>query len=340
MKKFLQSVKPNITYNTYEFYKYITKDHLIPAFGKMELAKIKPIHVQEFYTKSLKKVSGTTTRHFHTLLNMAFNQAIKWQMIYINPCFYVTKPKNRKKKLNIWDKDQLNRFLNAIQDLTMYLPCIITAATGMREGEVCGLRWENVDLGKKIIYVKEQYQWSEDGLVLSDLKTPGSVRNISISSNLVTILEAEHDRQEGNKNYFKSAYDSRDFVVCQNDGKPYDPKYISRNFRRVLKEANHKKIEPDGTIKKVKLYELLDIPIIRFHDLRHTHASLLLKSGANPKVISEKLGHSTVKMTLDTYASVLPNMQKEAAEKVDNFFCPNLPTNCQQTGGANKKGKK
>ncbi len=286
----------------------------------MELTKIKPINVQDFYTKSLKKVSGTTARHFHTLLNIAFNQAIKWQMIYINPCFYVSKPKNNKKKLNIWDKEQLNKFLNVIQGLIIYLPCVITAATGIREGEICGLRWENVDLDKKIIYVKEQYQWDENGLALSDLKTPDSIRNISISNNLAAVLEVEYTRQEENRNYFKSAYDSRGFVVCQNDGRPYDPKYISRNFRRILKKANHKKIEPDGVIKKVKLYELLDIPIIRFHDLRHTHASLLLKTGINPKVISEKLGHSTVKMTLDTYASILPNMQKEAAEKADNFF--------------------
>jgi len=322
INKYLDTVKPNLAYKTHHTYKYISTKYLIPVFGKMELSKIRPVHIQDFYNESLKKVSGTTVRHFHAFLNSSFNQAIQWQIINTNPCSVVTRPKNNKPTLNVWDDKQLKKYLDRVKDMSIYLPSFIALTTGMREAEICGLRWKDIDITKKIIYVSQQLQSDGNKLILTDLKTKSSKRNIAITQTIIDVLNKAQEKQKENKDYFGENYDKRDFVLCMEDGRPYDPKYISRNFRRVLKDYKNKNNQP--------LYEELDIPLIRFHDLRHTHATLLLKEGINVKVVSERLGHSSVSMTLNTYANVLPSMQKEAADKLDKFFCPKLPTNCQQ----------
>lgn len=319
MKKYLESVKPQIKEKTYKLYEYVTRVHLLPTFGKMELSKIKPLHIQDFYNKSLESLSGVTVRHFHNVLNMAFNQAIKWQIINFNPCNSVEKPKIKKRQLTVWNSEQLIAFLNKVKNMTIYLPVLLATSTGMREGEICGLKWNCVDLNNKIIYIENQLQMINKKLELVNLKTFGSNRNITISDSIVNILKNIRVNQKENKDYFKENYNTNDFVVCKEDGSPYNPEYISSNFRRVLYEYKHD-IKINGEIKKLNLCDELQIPLIRFHDLRHTHATLLLKANTNPKVVAERLGHSTVKMTLDTYSHVLPSMQKEAADKLNDIF--------------------
>lgn len=319
MKRYLKSVKPQIKEKTYRLYEYVTRVHLVPTFGKMELSKIKPLHIQDFYNKSLETLSGVTVRHFHNVLNMAFNQAIKWQIVNFNPCDSVERPKIKKRQLTVWTAEQLIRFLDRIKNTTIYLPVLLAASTGMREAEICGLTWKCVDLDNKIIYVENQLQLIGKKLEIVDLKTSGSNRNITISDSIVAILKNIHKKQDENKDYFKENYNRNDFVVCKDDGSPYNPEYISGNFKRVLYEYKHT-IKINDETKKMNLCDELQIPLIRFHDLRHTHATLLLKANTNPKVVAERLGHSTVKMTLDTYSHVLPSMQKEAADKLNDIF--------------------
>lgn len=172
MEKFLISIKPQLANKTYTTYEYIANKHLIPYFGKMELSKIKAIHIQEFYTESLKEVSSTTVRHFHNLLNKAFNQAIKWQIIVnTNPCLAVDKPKRVKPELNVYDDIQLNKLLERLKDMTVYYPIMLAATTGMRLGEICGLTWDKVDLENGILYVEKQLQKVDGSLELLPLKT-------------------------------------------------------------------------------------------------------------------------------------------------------------------------
>lgn len=319
MKRYLKSVKPQIKEKTYRLYEYVTRVHLVPTFGQMELSKIKPLHIQDFYNKSLETLSGVTVRHFHNVLNMAFNQAIKWQIVNFNPCNSVEKPKIKKRQLTVWTAEQLIRFLDKVKNTTIYLPVLLATSTGMREAEICGLTWKCVDLDNRIIYVENQLQLISKKLELVDLKTSGSNRNITISNSIVNILKDVYKKQTENRNYFKENYDRNDFVVCKDDGSPYNPEYISSNFKRVLYEYKHT-VKINDETKKMNLCDELQIPLIRFHDLRHTHATLLLKANTNPKVVAERLGHSTVKMTLDTYSHVLPSMQKEAADKLNDIF--------------------
>lgn len=308
MEKFLTSIKPQLTNKTFNTYKYIATKHLIPYFGKMELSKIKAIHVQEFYTESLKEVSSTTVRHFHNLLNKAFNQAIKWQIVNINPCIAVDKPKRAKAELNVYDEVQLNKLLERLKNMTCYIPVMLAVTTGMRLGEIAGLTWDKVNLDEGIIYVEKQLQKVDDSLELLPLKTESSKRKIILLDYTIKELKQLNKEQKENKLKYGEYYQETNFVVCQKKtGLPYEPQYISRNYNRVMKEYG--------------ICEELNIPYIRFHDLRHTHATLMLKANINPKIVAERLGHSSVNLTLNTYSHVLPDMQKEAVNKLNNIIC-------------------
>jgi integrase len=191
--------------------------------------------------------------------------------------------------------------------MTVYIPILLASTTGMRLGEICGLRWKDVNLDNKIIFVTRQLQDVEGELKLLELKTATSKRSIPMLEETKKALEELQAIQEYNKSKNKK-YDKRGFIVCKEDGTPYDPEYISRNYRRVMKEY--------------KICTELDIPYIRFHDLRHTYATLMLTADVNPKIVSSLLGHSTVSMTLNTYSHILPNFNQEAISKLENLLAP------------------
>jgi integrase len=297
-----------VAYSTYKRYCELIDGYINKNLGKMELSKLKPLHVQEFYSRCINEygLSSTTTKQIHAILNKALNQAVKWQIINVNPCLSVEKPKKAKVEMLVLDEIQLNKLLDRTKDMTIFLPILIGATTGMRLGEICGITWDNVDLKGNILYVKQQLQEVKGSLELVALKTKSSKRKIILLDYTINMLKEARKKQLENKLMLGDEYVNSNFVVQQWNGKPYNPKYISRNFRRVIKEYG--------------IAEELKIPSIRFHDLRHTHATLLLKAGVNPKVVAERLGHTTVNMTLNTYSHVLPDMQKDAVDKLNNLL--------------------
>ncbi|ERI92151.1 site-specific recombinase, phage integrase family [Clostridiales bacterium oral taxon 876 str. F0540] len=174
----------------------------------------------------------------------------------------------------------------------------------MRRGELCGLKWENVDLDEGVIYVKNQLQTIENVKQIVPLKTAGSKRKVILLDYTISILKDYKEQQEENKKIYADKYDEENFVLFHVDRTPFDPDYISRNFARWMHPISKE----------------LNIPKIRFHDLRHTHATLLLKVGANIKAVSERLGHTSVAMTLNTYSHLLPDMQKDAVRKLGSLL--------------------
>jgi integrase len=311
LKKYLNSIKPNLTNKTYCTYLYLIDYHLIPNLGAIAAKDLKPLHIQEFYDELHNTNSSTTVRHIHNLLNSALNQAIGWGIIIKNSCDDVRKPKRASVQILVLNEEQIKMLLERIKGLTIFLPTVIAVMTGMREAEVCALKWINIDLDNKILYVKNQLQSIDGTLELVRLKTDNSLRSIPLPDYIVTILKEKQAKQEENKKLLKEKYKDEGFVIDQGDGKPYDPAYISRNFNRVVKEYKDKKGKT--------LVESLGIPPIHFHCLRHTHATLLLKAGLNAKVVADRLG-DTVGTVMKTYAHALPDMQKEVAEKLDNIF--------------------
>ncbi|WP_342042830.1 site-specific integrase [Bacillus sp. OTU2372] len=292
--------KPNTAHRTYENYQYMINLHLKPVLGPIKISKLQPSHLQEYYAQKLSNgkideggLSAQSVKHHHRLIFKALKDAVKWQLIVRNVAEAVTPPKTRKVEMQTWDNEQVKVFLNVSKD-SPYYPIYLTAInTGMRRGEVLGLRWQDIDFDNNIVYVRQSLQEVKNvGLTFKEPKS-GKTRSISVTPSLIKELKKIYKQQLENKLLIGQGYKDLDLVFAQRNGKPIQPTEMARNYRKIV--------------------DLSGLPYIRFHDLRHTHATLLLKQGVHPKVVSERLGHSTIGITMDTYTHVLPNMQKEAA---------------------------
>jgi integrase len=286
LKDWLQSYKPNVSASTYKRYGELLNT-VIKNIGKIDLLKLKPLNIQSFYSKLLNEttLSKSTVLKIHRTLNLALKQAVAWNMLIANPCSNVKAPRPDKVEMNYWTEEQLKQFLYDCRNERLYLHIALAAGTGMRLGKICALKWECVDTKKGEIIVRRSVRKVNRTLIIKEPKTRSSNRKIKIADDLNDLLKIHRKRQE---------------KLIQDNGRFNDPDYISKNFHLILKNY--------------------DVPMIRFHDLRHTHATILLLHDVAAKVVSERLGHSTISITLDTYSHVLPNMQQAAAEKLNGLF--------------------
>lgn len=187
----------------------------------------------------------------------------------------------------------------------LYIPIVLATTTGARVGEICGLQWNNVDLEKGQISIVYTFQRIDKKWQLKPVKTDRSNRLVIIPDIVVNILRQQKHWQKKNRAFFGSDYHHNTHVTTWPDGRPILTEYVTKQFKKFIQEHN--------------------LPEIRFHDLRHTHATELLKAGINPKIVSERLGHSSIRITLDTYSHVVPTLQKEAAElAAQNIFGSNF----------------
>lgn len=324
LELWLATKKTNITNKTYLYYEncinMINKD-----FSNIKAFKLKPESIELALNRLIESgLSSSTASHYYTTLNTAYNWGITRGYVPKNPLIVIKKPKRSKAEMNVYDEEQLNKLFEAIKSKTIYIPVMLAATTGMRLGEICGLRWQNVDLDNGYIQLKDQLQEIDDKLELVPLKTVSSKRKILLVDYTINALKELKEKQSHNKDYLQDQYNKNGFVVCQNNGEPYQPSYVSRNYKRVMKEYKHKIIINNET-KSLSLYELLDIPLIRFHDLRHTHATLLLKANIHPKIVADRLGHGDIKITLETYSHILPDMQQQAVDQLNKMIKKDAP---------------
>lgn len=267
--------------------------------GKVQLSQLKPMHIQQLYGKLLndKCQSKSTVLKTHRTLHKALKCAIGWQIINTNPCEFVTAPRAEKIEMKVWTDKQSKEFLKKIETEPIYITIALALHTGMRQGEICAIKWSNIDLSTKTLSVRNTVHKVNGEFVFTKPKTKSSIRTISLGKTIIAILKKWQLKQKENKLLFGEDYIEYDCVCTWQDGRLIDPHYVCKEFP--------------------KLVDAYGFPMIRFHDLRHTHATILLSKNISTKVVSERLGHSTTAITLDTYSHVLPNMQKEAAEKVD-----------------------
>lgn len=256
---------------------------------------------------SKTKLSATSVRYVYNVLNITLNQAVKLQVIEANPCRAVDPPRKEKYHAAVYNSEELQKLINAAQGSSLLIPILLAAGCGMRRGEVCGLRWRDVDLDKKLLCIRYSLDRPEQGkLGLLPVKTDNSERTVRIPEFLEQPLVAVRQKQAITQAGAETAVeaqngaDDKDFVYSWEDGSPVDPDYLDKEFRSLLTE--HK------------------LKSIRFHDLRHTHATLLLQEHVPVKVISERLGHSSIKITQDIYSHVLPEMQQEAVNAIDRVL--------------------
>ena len=287
---YTQSCITKLAPTTYESYKRNIDVHIIPILGNIKLKDLKPLHLQTFYANRLEYgLSKTSVKYLHRILHSALNQATKWQLVPMNIANNVDVPKPEKYIAKILNPEQVTLLLNSVKNTNIYLPVLIAISTGMRRGEILGLTWDNVDLENSTLKVVNSLVPTKNGLQLLPPKTKTSIRKISLSPNLVEILKIHKA-----KNY------SNEFVCTLEDGSIITPSSLNHKFKDIINENN--------------------LPSVRFHDLRHSHASLLLSQGVQPKMISERLGHSNINITMDLYSHIYEADNIEIANNFDIFL--------------------
>lgn len=275
---------------TYESYRRNIDKYIIPQLGNIKLSNLLPLQLQSFYNILSATLSNTSIVYIHRILHSALNQAMKWDLVVRNVADNVEVPKKNKYNATILNSEQLGKLIEVIKDTYIYIPVMIAISTGMRRGEVLGLTWENIDLENATLRVVQAIYPTQNGLVVLPPKTKTSIRKISLPPTLVAILKEHKNNCKNDNNY----------VCTLEDGNLVSPSSLNHRFKQILKDNN--------------------LPSIRFHDLRHSHASLLLSQGVQAKVISERLGHSNINITMDLYSHIYEATNIEVANNFDVFL--------------------
>lgn len=278
----------------------------IKHIGNTLLNQLKPAVIQNFYSTLIteKRLSSGSILKIHRMLHLALKHAAQWEMILTNATDNVKAPRANKTEMKVWDSPTASKFLEDIKETIAYLPVMLALTTGMRQGEIAALKWSNVNFSDGFISVTHNFQRVGNQYELTKPKTEKSRRSIAMMDVTIKELKNLRIKQIEIKMGLGIKFTDDDFICSWDNGTPFRPHYISDIFRNAVSNLMY--------------------PKIRFHDLRHTHATMLLSKDVNPKIVSERLGHSTINITLDTYSHVLPNMQKEAVKKLNQLFENNI----------------
>lgn len=298
----------NLEITTKEGYIQKIDKHIKPYLANLYLEDLKPLHLQNFYDEKLKNgnlngkggLSARTVLSLHRIIHSALEQAVKWQLLIRNVADAVEPPKAKKFKAKYLTDKQTEELIETAKKSDIYIPVMIAIYTGARRGEVLGLSWENVNLEKGYIRIIDNLCATKNGLVIKETKNNTSNRTIAISDTLIKILKMHKIKQMENKLRLGCFYHDNNMVCCYEDGRMYNPKRFSAKFHELLEKNN--------------------LPIIRFHDLRHSHASLLVKLGVQPKEISQRLGHSNIGITMDLYSHLYEETDREVANIFDKLI--------------------
>ena len=289
--------KPNLTPRSYERYESITRKHLIPSLGNILLTQLRPEHLQKLYAAKLKEgLSARSVKYQHVILHKALQTAIKWGLVSRNVADGVDVPKAQRGEMITWDEDDIARFLKAAESTPYYALFYTALFTGARRGELLLLRWSDVDLlfNPTISVSRSLHQLKDNSFVYTEPKTAKSRRTIALSPSVIPILS---DHREKMRVILPIREDA--LVFSTPEGTPLRPNTVSRAWTILAARCG--------------------VKVIRFHDARHTHASLMLKQGIHPKIVQERLGHSGIAITLDTYSHVAPGLQEAAAAQFDKL---------------------
>lgn len=289
-------------------YRFFLRSYAVPRIGGLRLGALEPTHLRRLYAELLERggrggrpLAPRTVSIVHRVLHKALADAVRDGLLVRNPADVVNRPRAGTKAMRAWSADEARRFLEAVAgDRLEALWCLVLH-TGMRRAEVAGLRWRQVDLAAGTLSVQHQRTIASGSRVVEkDPKTAAGRRLVALSPDLVQVLRAWRERQLQERSFLGPAYQETGFTFTREDGQPYHPARFSLLFRRACAVAG--------------------VPVIRFHDLRHTSASLALEAGIHPKVVQERLGHASVQITLDTYSHVQPSIQRDASDRLAAYL--------------------
>jgi integrase len=285
---------------TLESYEDKTRLYILPSSGQTPLQKLTPAMLQALYARLLagegaqRSLSPRTVRYTHAILRMALKEAERVGLVARNAADRVSPPRDRRPPIETWDTAEVRRFLAVAEDDGYSPVWLLALHTGMRRGELLGLRWTDVDLAKGVLHVRQSVTVLHHAPYVGEPKTASGRRTIALDAPSVAALREHRVRQNARRLALGAAWQDYDLVFASAVGTPIDSNTLSRRFVALVAKAG--------------------VPRVPFHGLRHTHATLLMKQGVHPKVASERLGHADINIALQTYSHVLPAMQREATD--------------------------
>ena len=316
---------PKVAPSTLQRYMGIVEQHLIPALGRLRLRDLRPAHIQAAYAAFGRRdgrgaaLSAKTIREHHAVLREALNQAIRWQLMGRNPALAVSPPRPERRDMRVLSPEDAQRLLEAAAQTRYYPIFYLALATGARLGELLALRWPDVDVDRGTMQITRTARFFSQraardlqamrpdrpgeggepasGVLFGQPKTSYSRRPVALSTETVRVLREHRRGQLSERMHAGPTYRDQDLVFADALGRPVYGSTVRRTFYSAVRGAG--------------------LEHLRIHDLRHTAATLMLRAGINPKVVSERLGHAKVSITLDLYSHVLPDMQREAAATMD-----------------------
>ena len=301
LERWLPGKGTRVAPSTAGIYERNIRLYIAPNIGRIQLQELQPEDLDSLYAKLLSEgrsagggLSVRSVRLVHATVQSALRDAVRKGTVHRNVADVADPPAigHDRRLARVWTGEQIRDFLAATGDHDLYPLFLLAVATGMRRGELAGLRWSDIDFDAARLTVNRQIVGVDGTLVVSDLKTPSSRRTVDLDEATVSELRRQRRRQLQQR-LATGLRDDNGYVFGQPDGAPPNPKRISDTFARLVAR--------------------IEVPRIRFHDLRHTHATILLQQNVHPKVVSERLGHSSVAMTMNTYQHVMPTMQAAAA---------------------------
>lgn len=314
VQNFLTHTKATKKLNTSDRYESIYNMHIKKELGDIKAMKVSPERLETFFA-SKNNLSGGTLQIFYTIINSSYDRAIKQKKLNDNPCKYIDRPVRDKTKTEVLTIDEVLKVLdelnlNEYNDYIMFIAINICIELGLRRGELAALQWKHIDNNKKTISIEDNliYVNGHTYLNYEDLKTQASKRVLPISDDLLSLLEQHRKKQMENKlmygeHYLNNIYngEQQHFIMTWQNGKVLHPNYYTTRIKKIMKKLG---IEKN----------------IRFHDLRHTNATLLIQQKVDFKTLQKRLGHADFNTTMNIYAHVAEDLQREATDKISSIL--------------------
>lgn len=301
--EWLESRTPKLKPSTLSSYADLLRDHVNPRIGNVPLQKLTAAHLDALYAELLTKgrrdgsggLSPRTVRYVHTVIRAALQTAFRWGRITHNPADRSEPPESVKTEARHWTTDELRRFLAHVEGDRLAPLYHLAAMTGLRRGEALGLRWQDLDLEAQTLKVNQSLVVVDGHSMITTPKTDAGRRTVALDPRTVAVLRAHRKAQTAERLAAGPAWADTGLVFTRDDGRPLPPDWVYKRFVALVMAAG--------------------VPVISFHGLRHSHATALLGAGVDLKLASARLGHSSVRITADTYQHVEHSMDQDAAAR-------------------------
>jgi integrase len=299
--RWLEALTGTVAATTWTAYESKLRLYVIPELGDALVSDVSPVDLNALYSKlHARGLSPRTIRHAHVVAHRMFGDAVRWQLIGRNPVDLASPPSAPPRGHETWTPNELAAFLKHVREDRLYAAWLLLATTGMRRGEALGLRWSDIRLDAAVLEVTRNLTMASSTVIETSPKTRRGRRSIALDRSTVAALREHRVGQLEERIAFGAGYEDAGRVFCWEDGRQLRPDWFTRRFQQLARTTG---LEPIGP-----------------HGLRHTWATLALRSGVHPKVVSERLGHASITITLDTYSHAIPEMQAEAAQQIADLI--------------------